>query len=93
MKRQRVYTEHLRSSAAASTQSSPCSRALVRDCQLERLHLVLSDAVALELVGAPERVREKYAELLTFHPEVLTTSQEAFELAALYQERGILTPK
>ena len=93
MKVPRVYTDTSVIGGCFDPEFALWSNALVRDCQLERLRLVLSDAVALELVGAPELVRDKYAELLTFQPEVLTTSQEALELAALYQERRILTPK
>ncbi len=74
MKRQRVYTDTSVIGGCFDPEFALWSNALLRDCQLERLRLVLSDAVALELVRAPERVREKYAELLTYRPEVLTAS-------------------
>lgn len=93
MKLQRVYTDTSVIGGCFDAEFAPWSNALVRDCQIGRLRLVLSDVVALEVVGAPEPVREKYAELLAYRPEVLTTSQEALELAARYQARGILTPK
>ncbi|WP_420454153.1 hypothetical protein [Rubrivirga sp.] len=93
MKLQRVYTDTSVIGGCFDAEFAKWSNALVRDYQFERLRLVLSDVVALEVVGAPEQGREKYAELLAYRPEVLTTSPEAIELAARYQARGILTPK
>ncbi len=93
MKLQRVYTDTSVIGGCFDAEFALWSNALVRDYRLERLRLVRSDVVALEVVGAPEQVREKYAELLTYRPEMLTTSQEALELAARYQARSVLTPK
>lgn len=93
MKVPRVYIDTSVIGGCFDAEFAVWSNALVRDGRLGRLRLVLSDVVALEVVGAPEPVREAYADLLSDGPEVLTTSQEAVELAARYQARGIPTPK
>ncbi len=93
MKVQRVYTDTSVLGGCFDPEFARWSNALVEDFRRERLRLILSDVVALEVIGAPERVREKYAELLSCRPELLTTSFEALELAARYQARSILTPK
>ncbi len=93
MKLQRVYTDTSVIGGCFDAEFAPWSNALIRNFQFGRFGLVLSDVVALEVVGAPEVVREKYAELLTYEPEILATSQEALELATRYQARNILTPK
>ena len=93
MKRQRVYTDTSVIGGCFDAEFETWSNALVENFRLGQLQVVLSDAVALEVVGAPDPVRDKYAELLTYDAEILSTSPETLELAARYQERGILTPK
>lgn len=93
MKRQRVYTDTSVIGGCFDTEFATWSNALIEDFRLRRLHAVLSDVVALEVIRAPTSVRERYAELLTYGAEVLATSPESVGLAAHYQARGVLAPK
>lgn len=54
---------------------------------------VLSEVVAAEIAQAPEPVRRVYAELLGMGAEVLAVSESVHQLADMYQQRQILTPK
>ena len=48
--------------------------------------------MAAEVSEAPEFVKEKFAELLTYHAEVLDVSSEALQLAETYVKRSVLSP-
>jgi len=58
-----------------------------------KLKAVVSDLVAFEIGAAHEAIRLVYAELLTYEPEFLSTTEESVELAQAYQREQILTPK
>ena len=53
---------------------------------------VLSEVVAVEIRPAPEPVRVQYAELLNLGAEFLALSDEALDLAAVYEGRGFSLP-
>ncbi len=54
---------------------------------------VLSEVVAAEVRLAPEAIWTMYADLLALRAEVLTVTDEALQLLAVYQARSILTPR
>ena len=69
------------------------SNLLIKDFRAGRLKPVVSTIIAVELAKAPENVQTVFGELLALSAEVLATNVEAVEIANLYQQRGILTPK
>jgi len=52
----------------------------------------VSEVGAVEIHPALEPVRVQYAELLNLGVAFLVVSDEVLELAAVYEERGILAP-
>lgn len=54
---------------------------------------VLSEIVAFEIENAPLKVVEKYFELLNYRAEIIDLTQEVTQLANVYLDRQILTPK
>jgi hypothetical protein len=93
MKTPRVYIDTSVIGGCFDQEFSRWSNGLLRDFELGLLRPVVSDVVSLELARAPAHVQARYGDLLSLEPEVAETSEEALRLAALYQERGILTPK
>lgn len=69
------------------------SRGLIDDFRKGRFVALISEVVSSELEDAPENVQRVYAELLNLNPEIVSPSPEAIQLADIYQERRILTPK
>ena len=51
------------------------------------------ELVGVEIGGAPEKVREKYAEILAHGAEILHVSDEVIDLVAAYRKHKILGPK
>src|SRR5690554_1637021 len=93
MKTPRVYIDTSVLGGCFDSEFREWSEALMRDFRMGRLIPVLSEVVAIELEGAPPFVQQRFEDLLSGEHEVLQTHAEALELARLYQERGILTPK
>ena len=54
---------------------------------------MLSEVVVGEMPPAPEPVRVQYAELLNLGAEFLVVSDEALDLAAVYEAQGILASR
>lgn len=54
---------------------------------------VLSTVLAAEIEEAPHQVQGIFGEFLTLDPELVHPSDEAYALAGMYQQHGILTPK
>jgi hypothetical protein len=93
MKPQRIYTDTSVIGGCFDAEFAPWSNGLFKDFQLGTYQPVVSEMVAAEIEGAPERVRERYAELLELGTEVLEVGEEVVRLADVYQARRILTPK
>ena len=72
---------------------APWSNGLFRDFELRTYRPVVSAMAASEIEDAPERVRERFAELLALGAEVLEVDEPVLRLADVYQQRRILTPK
>ena len=92
MKIQRVYLDTSVWGGCFDREFEPWSTALMNDFRTGYLKPVSSELVEAELVEAPSSVQELYSELSGLNLEVISLEAEAFELADLYQERGILTP-
>lgn len=93
MKRQRVYLDTSVLGGCFDPEFAEWSNGLIRDFRRERFVPVLSEVTAAEVQEAPETVQAIYAELLTIGAEVAQATEDALELADVYQDRRILTPK
>ncbi len=93
MKVQRVYIDTSVLGGCFDPEFAPWSNGLMKDFRLGNYSPVLSRIVALEVVSAPDEVKDFYAEILVLEHDFLEITREASELADLYQARGILTPK
>jgi hypothetical protein len=69
------------------------SNGLLKDFSLGILKPVTSDLVAAEVADAPAAVIAKFEEFLSYQPQYLEVTEQAIELATLYQGRDILTPR
>lgn len=90
MKTPRVYTDTSVIGGCFDAEFSPWSNGLVEDFRLGVFKLVLSEVVAAEIEPAPEEVIRKYADLMTFSPEVVELSNDAIALADAYLGHKIL---
>ncbi|MDQ2996092.1 MAG: hypothetical protein M3R61_03410 [Chloroflexota bacterium] len=93
MKVQRVYIDTSVLGGCFDSEFARWSNALLRDFRLGRLQPIVSDVVAAEINTAPTNVQQVYAELLTLHAEIVSTTEPVLALADHYQQRHILTPK
>ncbi len=93
MKIQRVYVDTSVIGGCFDSEFAQWSNGLLQDFQSEKLKPVLSEIVTAEIENAPPRVQQILANLMSLKPEMLMVTNEALDLADLYQERGILTAK
>jgi hypothetical protein len=91
MNPQRVYVDTSVVGGCHDEEFAPWSNGLMQDFRLGSFRPVLSQIVAIEVIDAPESVRETYAELLSLEHDFLEITSEAARLANRYLERGILT--
>ena len=66
---------------------------MFQDFRLGLFVPVVSSVVAAEVEDAPHVVQEAYGELVTLGAGILLVTAEALDLADIYLERGVLTPK
>lgn len=92
MKAQRIYIDTSVIGGCYDEEFAPWSNGLMKDFRLGSFLPVVSTVVALEVVDAPENVRETYAEVLSLKHELLGITGEVTELADRYLQRDILTP-
>jgi hypothetical protein len=93
MKILRVYIDTSVIGGCFDVEFAPWSNGLMQDFRAGHFRPVLSEVVAGEIRAAPEPVRVQYAELLRLGAEFLAVSDEALDLAAVYEARGILAPR
>jgi hypothetical protein len=93
MKTPRIYIDTSVIGGCFDTEFAPWSNGLMQDFRQGLFRPVLSEVVAAEIHPAPEPVRVQYAELLNLGAEFLVVSDEALDLAAVYEARGILTSR
>ena len=93
MKILRVYIDTSVIGGCFDVEFSSWSNSLMHDFRRGNFLPVLSEVVAGEIRSTPEAVRVQYAELLSLGAEFLAVSDEALDLAAVYEARGILAPR
>ncbi|HZF07246.1 MAG TPA: PIN domain protein [Thermoanaerobaculia bacterium] len=93
MKKPRIYIDTSVIGGCFDEEFATWSNGLVVDFQAGLFRPILSDIVAAEVNDAPERVREKFKEILGVEHDFVANSPEATELADGYQARKILPPK
>lgn len=93
MKPQRIYTDTSVIGGCFDAEFAPWSNGLFKDFRLGTYRPVVSEMVAAEIEDAPERVRERFTELVALGSEFLEVSEPVLRLADVYQARRILTPK
>jgi hypothetical protein len=93
MKKSRIYIDTSVIGGCFDEEFATWSNGLVVDFKAGLFRPILSDIVAAEVKDAPDRVREKFKELLVVEHDFIANSQEATELADGYQARKILPPK
>lgn len=69
------------------------SNGLFQDFKEGNFIPVVSGIVEIEISKAPVNVQKKYDELIGMNAQFLKNSSEAINLAEIYKERKILTPK
>ncbi|MEZ4662678.1 MAG: hypothetical protein R2911_34455 [Caldilineaceae bacterium] len=93
MKKQRIYIDTSVIGGCFDNEFATWSEGLMRDFAQGNFIPVTSELIATEIADAPAFVQDKFAELLSIEHEMLTVTDESLVLAAVYQERKILTPK
>lgn len=93
MKSQRIYLDTSVIGGCFDKEFATWSLGLIDDFRKKRFVALISEVVASELEEAPDYVQKIYAELLTLSPEIIQSTPETIQLAGIYQERKILTPK
>jgi predicted nucleic acid-binding protein len=89
----RIYLDTSVIGGCIDPEFAPWSNGLMKDFHEETFRPVISEVVTLELEFAPDSIKRVYASLQRLGAEILQVSEKALELAEVYQEREILTPK
>ncbi len=69
------------------------SNGLMKDIRLGHMHAVVSELVGIEIAPAPQKVRNKYEELLDDGAEVLMVDDRVLDLMLAYKRHKILPEK
>ncbi len=93
MKLQRIYVDTSVIGGCLDREFALWSTGLLRDFQEGTFKPVISTVVAAEVSRAYEAVQQQYIEFIALEPEILAVTEQAIELAEMYQRRQILTPK
>jgi hypothetical protein len=89
MKKLRIYVDTSVIGGCFDREFDTWSNALIEDFRSSRFHVVLSDVTAAEVALAPDLVRNVHEELVTF-AEIIAVTEEALEVLATYEARGVL---
>lgn len=92
MKRLRVYVDTSVFGGCFDPAFAVWSNALMDDFRIQRFRLVVSDVTAAEVAMAPDAIQGLYSELLPIG-DSLPVTEEALELLAAYEARGVLAPR
>ena len=88
MKTPRIYIDTSVIGGCFDVEFAPWSNGLMQDFRRGLFHPVLPEVVAVDIHLASEPVRMQYAELRNLGAECLAGSDEALDLAAVYEGRG-----
>jgi len=89
----RIYTDTSVIGGCYDLEFAQWSNGLVKDFRLGHFKPVLSEVVAAEIENAPERVRQKYYEIIDYGAEQLEINTKVTELLQLFSKAKILVPK
>lgn len=92
MKVQRIYIDTSVIGGCFDEEFAPWSNGLMKDFRMGNFRPVISDVIASEIEPAPKRVRERYDELRDYGAEFAEVTDEALNLADVYQDRKIVPP-
>ena len=92
MRKQRIYVDTSVIGGCFDPEFEVWSNGLIDDFRKGRFRLVLSDITVAEIERAPEPVRDLHGELVSM-AELLPVTEEALDLLAAYESRGILSPR
>ena len=91
MKISRIYVDTSVIGGCFDIEFARWSNGLFMDFKIGNYIPVVSDIVAAEIEAAPSEVLEKYAELISYNPEMLKTTDDVIELADSYIQKNILS--
>ena len=89
MKAGRVYVDTSVLGGCFDVEFAPWSNGLIEDFRRGVFRPVLSDLTAIEVAGAPERVRDLHREVVALG-EVMSATEEVVGLLAAYEGHSIL---
>jgi hypothetical protein len=92
MRKQRIYVDTSVIGGCFDQEFELWSNGLIDDFRKGKFRLVLSDVTTAEIEGAPDPVKELYAEL-TPMAELLSVTEEALDLLAAYDNHAILNSR
>ena len=93
MKKLRIYVDTSVIGGCFDKEFIIWSNGLFKDFQLGNFQPIVSEIVAIEIKKAPQPVKDKYLELLSFGAESLSVNDEVYALVDEYEKKNILTPK
>jgi hypothetical protein len=93
LKKFKIYVDTSVIGGCFDSEFATWSNGLFKDFASGIYQPVLSEIVAFEVEKAPIEVMEKYFELLNYQAEIVKLTPEAVQLANIYLDRQILTPK
>jgi hypothetical protein len=94
MKTPRIYLDTSVLGGCFDPEFAVWSNGLLDDFRASRFIPVLSDLLAAEIGGAPQRVQEVHLELRAlWQQESIEIGPEALQLLAVYEARSVLGPK
>jgi len=92
-KASRIYLDTSVIGGCHDKEFSPWSNGLMKDFRLRNYIPVISDLTFEELTLAPEPVKKTLRQLVEYEPEILEINDDTLNLAEIYLDRKILTPK
>ena len=93
MKLSRIYLDTSVIGGCHYKEFAPWSNGLMKDFRLRNFIPVISDLTFEELDKAPKSVKQSLKTLVQYDPEIIEINDHALNLAEIYLERKILTPK
>lgn len=93
MKTSRIYLDTSVIGGCHDQEFAPWSNGLMKDFRLHNYIPVISDLTFDELILAPEPVKKTLRQLVEYDPEIIEIKDDALNLAEIYLNRKILTPK
>ena len=93
MKPSRIYIDTSVIGGCFDDDFAVWSNGLMKDIRLGNFRPVVSQIVGVEIERAPQKVRDKYEELLGEDAEVLGLDDKVLDLVSAYKKHKILTEK